>query len=210
LSSMIVTYPTFLDTLRPAVRIPSRVIDTAAVVTFSGLTAGLAQLHIALGFTPVPITGQTLAVMLAGTSLGWWRGALSQLLYWLAGIFMPFAWYADDKSGASIAAGWRIATGATAGYLAGFVIAAALVGLLAQRGQDRTFLTSFPAMLAGSAIIYVLGVGWLAFDLGVPVATGKTNAIGLGLAPFLVGDAIKVLLAGGLTPFAWRLVGKRS
>jgi biotin transport system substrate-specific component len=65
-------------------------------------------------------------------------------------------------------------------------------------------------MLAGSAVIYLLGVGWLAFDLGVPVATGKTNAIALGLAPFVIGDAIKVVLAGGLTPFAWRLVGKRS
>ncbi len=96
----------------------------------------------------------------------------------------------------------------TAGYLAGFVIAAAAVGYLAERGQDRDIATSIPAMLAGTAIIYTCGVLWLAYKLDVPVATGDTNAIGLGLTPFLIGDAIKLVLAGAVTPVAWLAVDR--
>jgi biotin transporter BioY len=111
--------------------------DAVLVVSFAVFTAVLAQVRFNLGFTPVPITGQTLAVLLSGTALGWRRGALSMGLYWLAGIFMPIAWYASDDSGTSVKAGWHIATGSTAGYLFGFVVAAAFVGYLAERGQDR-------------------------------------------------------------------------
>src|SRR3954470_17912992 len=81
--------------------------DGVLVTGFAVLTALSAQIKIDLGFTPVPITGQTFAVLLAGAALGWRRGALSQAVYWLAGIFMPVAWYADDKSGASVHAGWK-------------------------------------------------------------------------------------------------------
>ena len=122
---------------------------------------------------------------------------------------MPVAWYADDHSGTSVHAGWKIATGATAGYFAGFVLAAALVGYLAERKQDRDFATSVPAMLAGTAVIYVCGVIWLAHWLNIPVSPtgdGEANAISLGLTPFLVGDTVKLLLAGVLTPIAWQAV----
>jgi biotin transport system substrate-specific component len=194
--------------VRSGTKTPTWVKDVLLVVGFACFTALLAQVRISLSFTPVPITGQTLAVLLAGTTLGWRRGAASQLLYWVVGIVMPVAWYAGDSSGSSITEGWRIATGATAGYLAGFVLAAALVGCLAERGQDRAELTALPAMLAGSAAIYVCGVAWLAYDLDVPVATGDPSALALGFTPFVIGDVIKVALAGLIAPLAWRLVGR--
>jgi len=183
--------------------------DGVLVASFAALTALFAQIRIDLGVTPVPITVQTFAVLLAGAALGWRRGALSQAVYWIAGIFMPVAWYADDDSGSSIRAGWHIATGSTAGYLAGFVLSAALVGYLAEREQDRDFATSVPAMLAGTAVIYACGVLWLAHWLNIPVSPtgdGEPNAISYGLTPFLVGDTVKLLLAGALTPIAWQAV----
>lgn len=179
--------------------------DAALVAGFAVLTALSAQVRFQLGFTPVPISGQTFGVLVAGTALGWRRGALSQAIYWVAGIFMPVAWYAGDTTGTSVHAGWEMATGATAGYFAGFVLAAAVVGYLAESGQDRNLATSIPAMLAGTAVIYACGVLWLAYDLGIPVSSAEgDDAIALGLTPFLVGDALKLLLAGALAPLAWR------
>ncbi|MGB0210482.1 MAG: biotin transporter BioY [Ilumatobacteraceae bacterium] len=203
--------PRTLADLLPAPTVASQRItrDAALIGGFAALTAVLAQVKFSLGFTPVPITGQTLATLLAGTVLGWKRGAASQFVYWVAGIFMPFAWYANDETGSSISAGWNYAIGTTAGYMVGFVLAAALVGALAERGQDRDLMTSVPAMLAGTAVIYTCGVGWLAIKLDIPVATGETNAIGLGLVPFLIGDAIKLIIAGAAAPAVWRLL-KRS
>jgi len=200
--------PRTLADLLPAPTVASQRItrDAALIGGFAALTAVLAQVKFSLGFTPVPITGQTLATLLAGTVLGWKRGAASQFVYWVAGIFMPFAWYANDETGSSISAGWNYAIGTTAGYMVGFVLAAALVGALAERGQDRDLMTSVPAMLAGTAVIYTCGVGWLAIKLDIPVATGETNAIGLGLVPFLIGDAIKLIIAGAAAPAVWRLV----
>src|SRR5262245_61538088 len=197
----------------PSDRVGRLARDGALVAGFAVLTALFAQIRIDLGVTPVPITGQTFAVLLAGTALGWQRGALSQAVYWIAGIFMPVAWYADDQSGSSVQAGWNIATGTTAGYLAGFVVAAMIVGYLAERGQDRDLATSIPAMLAGTAAIYTCGVLWLAHKLNIPVSPtgeGEPNAISLGLTPFLVGDACKLLLAGALTPLAWSTVERFS
>jgi biotin transport system substrate-specific component len=176
--------------------------EVALVGGFTVLTAVLAQLRFTLGFTPVPITGQTFAVLLAGTVLGWQRGLASQALYWAAGIVVPFAWYADGTHG------WQVAHGTTAGYLAGFVVAAAVVGYLAERGQDRSIVTSIPAMLAGTAVVYACGVLWLAYKLNVPVADGETNAIELGITPFLIGDALKLTAAGLVTPLAWQAVDR--
>ena len=146
-------------------------------------------------------------MLLAGAALGWRRGALSQAVYWIAGIFMPVAWYAKNSAGK--ANGWSIASGSTAGYFAGFILAAALVGYLAERKQDRDLATSVPAMLAGTAVIYACGVLWLAHWLNIPVSPtgdGEPNAISLGLTPFLVGDTVKLLLAGARTPIAWQAV----
>lgn len=207
MTSIALPAPRTLADLLPQPGTRSRVLarDVALVCGFAVLTALAAQVRFTLGFTPVPISGQTFAVLLAGAALGWRRGAASQAVYSVAGIFMPIPWYAGDETGASISAGWQLATGTTAGYLAGFVLAAAVVGRLAERGQDRDLATSIPAMLAGTAVIYTCGVVWLSVHLGIPVATGETNAIALGLTPFLVGDALKLLLAGMLTPLAWRL-----
>jgi biotin transport system substrate-specific component len=205
------TVPTFADLLpRPTERSRRLAMDAGLVLGVAVLTALAAQIRIPLGFTPVPVTGQTFAVLLAGTVLGARRGALSQLAYWAIGIVAPMPWYAGDTTGASVAEGWQVATGATAGYLAGFVLAAAAVGYLAERGHDRSFSSSAPAMLAGTAIIYTMGVAWLAFHLSIPVVDGSPNAIELGLTPFLIGDLLKLLLAAVLTPLAWQALDRRS
>ena len=166
------------------------------VLGFALLTAGLAQVQLHLSVTPVPITGQTLGVLLAGGALGATRGGLSQLLYWVLGLTgLPF--YADH------AGGWESGTGTTFGYFVGFVFAAALIGWMAERRQDRNVATSIAAMSLGSLVIYVCGAGWLAHSLGISVANGETNAIGLGVTPFLLGDLAKLVLAGALLPAAW-------
>lgn len=172
-------------------------VTIALVVGFALLTAGAAQITIPLGFTPVPITGQTFAVLLAGAALGSWAGASSQLLYWgMGAVGLPF--YADG------AGGWTTATGATAGYLAGFIVAAWVVGYLAERRQDRSVATAIPAFLTGSVIIYLFGVTWLLVD--VDAFTTWEQALNAGLYPFIIGDLIKIALAGLLLPTAWKLV----
>ena len=176
-----------------------RVTTVALVVGFALLTALAAQIEIPLWFTPVPITGQTFAVLLAGAALGLRAGAASMALYWALGaVGLPFYSGGDG--------GWTAATGATAGYLVGFIVAAALVGLLAERRQDRAVLTAIPAFLAGSVIIYLFGVTWLMIDLGVD----STRALELGMTPFVIGDLVKVVLAGIALPAAWALTDRRG
>lgn len=179
--------------------------DAALVTGFALLTALAAQVSIPLGFTPVPLTGQTFAVLVAGSVLGAGRGAASQALYWAMGLVgLPF--YADGQGG------WEAGTGSTLGYLVGFVVAAALIGYQAQRRADRNVVSSMSSMAMGSVVIYVFGAAWLARHLGVPVAVsdpavmeGKT-AISLGVTPFLIGDVIKMALAGAVAPVAWTVV----
>jgi biotin transport system substrate-specific component len=188
---------------RPVIRSRAIVQDVVLVVGFALLTALCAQIAIPLGFTPVPLTGQTFAVLLSGAVLGIRRGALSQLVYWASGLIgLPF--YSGGKGG------WQAGTGATMGYLVGFIAAAAAIGFLAERKHDRNFATSLPAMLLGSAIIYAFGAGWLAYKLNIPVATGETNAILLGVAPFLIGDAIKAVVAAACTSAVWVAVSRRK
>lgn len=182
--------------------VSSRTRNLALVVGGALLTALAAQLAINLPWTPVPITGQTFAVLLVGGALGWKRGAASMALYVALGaVGLPF--YAESADGSR--GGWEVATGSTAGYLVGFVLSAAVVGWLAERGQDRRFDTSVSAMLAGTAITYVCGVAWLAHHLGVDSST----AMEYGLTPFVIGDALKLLLAGVLMPIAWSRFGER-
>ena len=168
--------------------------DAVLVVGAAGFVGALAQVSIHLSFTPVPITGQTVGVLLAGTALGWKRGATAMALYGLAGV-AGVPWFADHSSGY---------IGASFGYIVGFVLCAGLCGWLAERGADRSIMRSVPAMMAGEIAIYALGVSWLAVSLHV----GISRAIALGLTPFLVGDSIKTVLAAGLLPGAWKLTGR--
>lgn len=177
--------------------------DAVLVVGFALLTAIAAQIEIPLGFTPVPLTGQTFAVLLSGAVLGMRRGALSQLVYWFAGLTgLPF------YSGG--AGGWEKGTGATMGYLIGFVVASGAIGYLAEKKHDRNFATSLPAMLLGSTIIYAFGAAWLSIHLNLPLANGEQNAISLGVAPFLVGDLLKALVAAGCTTSVWAAISKNK
>ena len=189
--------------VQPTTRVRAIVRDVLLVVGFALLTAAAAQIEIQLGFTPVPLTGQTFAVLLSGAVLGMRRGALSQLVYWMAGLTgLPF------YSGG--AGGWKSGTGATLGYLVGFIVAAGAIGYLAEKKQDRNFATSLPAMLLGSTLIYSCGAAWLTTYLNIGFATGETNAISLGVAPFLVGDVIKALLAAACTTGVWAAINKRK
>ena len=189
--------------VQPTTRVRAIVRDVLLVVSFALLTAAAAQIEIQLGFTPVPLTGQTFAVLLSGAVLGMRRGALSQLVYWMAGLTgLPF------YSGG--AGGWKSGTGATLGYLVGFIVAAGAIGYLAEKKQDRNFATSLPAMLLGSTLIYSCGAAWLTTYLNIGFATGETNAIALGVAPFLVGDVIKALLAAACTTGVWAAINKRK
>jgi biotin transport system substrate-specific component len=177
--------------------------DVVLVLGFALLTAALAQFELHLSFTPVPITGQTLGVLLAGGALGARRGGLSQLLYWGMGLIgLPF--YANGDGG------WSNGTGSTLGYFIGFIVAAAVVGHLSERSQDRSLSTSFAAMTFGSVIIYIFGAAWLAHDLNIPIATGEANAIAYGVTPFLIGDLIKMAIAGALLPAAWAVANRKA
>lgn len=163
--------------------------DVALVVVAAGFVGALAQISIHLSFTPVPITGQTLGVLLAGTALGWRRAAASLALYAVAGV-AGLPWFAGGTSGYATA---------SFGYVIGFFFAATACGYLAGRGADRNVLRSVPAMLAGEVLIYAFGVAWLAFSQHL----GASAAISDGLTPFLAGDAIKAAIAAGLLPLAW-------
>ena len=184
--------------LQPARAIPTAVVWVAQVVGFALLTALFAQIRITLPFTPVPITGQTFAVLLSGAALGMWAGGASQFLYIVLGVFFPF--YAGGTSGT------EVLFGATGGYLFGFVIAAALVGKLAGRHHGRRVISAVTAFLTGSLIIYVFGV------IGLMAATATqfslVTALEKGVAPFIVGDVIKAYAAGLLLPAAWRLTNR--
>jgi biotin transport system substrate-specific component len=180
--------------------LPRSVVRDAVLISgFALLTAGAAQISIHVGTTPVPITGQTFAVLLGGATLGSWRGGASQLLYLVLGLFLPF--YAGGDRG------WDVVSGSTGGYLIGFVIAAVLIGWLAELGHDRKFSTAVPAFLAGTVLIWVIGSLWLAESLNIPFTAdvGEPSAINYGVAPFLVGDIGKALLAGVLLPAAWKV-----
>jgi biotin transport system substrate-specific component len=177
---------------RSAVRNAVLVIAGAA---FVGLAA---QVSIPLPFTPVPLTGQTFAVLLTAAALGMWRGVASMSLYAVAGL-AGIPWFAGASSafkGGALVVSF--------GYVLGFVAAAALVGWLAERGATRTAARTAGLMVLGNVVIYAFGATWLAAAIGVSLST----AISLGVTPFLVGDLLKVALAAGLFPLAWRAVEK--
>jgi biotin transport system substrate-specific component len=162
------------------------------VVAGSLLTALAAQVSIPLPFTPVPITGQTFAVLLVGAALGS-RRAAGMALYVAQGLAgLPV--FAGGK------AGLAVLLGPTGGYLNGFIAAAFVTGWLAERGWDRRPLTTALAMVLGNLVIYLLSVSWLAVFVGI------SKAPLLGMVPFLPGDLLKILLATAALPGAWWIV----
>ena len=171
--------------------------DAAFVLAGTALVAGAAQISVALPFTPVPITGQTFAVLLVGATLGTVRGTASLLLYLLVGI-------AGAPIYAHHAHGWAVVTSASGGYLVGFVLAAALTGFLAERRWDRRLSSSIGLMLTGNVVIYLVGLPWLAIVLN----TNLEKTLEFGLYPFIPGDTFKLYLAAAALPGAWKLVGR--
>ncbi len=172
--------------------------DVVLVVGAALFTALCAQFEIPVPGSPVPVSGQTFAVILGSAALGASRGTLAMGLYVLLGMVgLPF--YAGGESGVDVI--W----GATGGYLVGFIAAGWVVGTLAERGQDRTFLRAAPAFAAGQLLIFGFGVPWLAVSAGL----SASEAIAAGFTPFIVGGIVKAALAGALLPSAWRLVGRR-
>lgn len=177
----------------------SMTVSVVLVVAAAALTALAAQWRIVLPFTPVPITGQTFAVLLTGAALGATLGAAGQLLYVFAGL-LGAPVFTGGEGGLEY-----IKTSGTAGYLLGFIVAAALVGYMAERRQDRTFPTMFTAFILGSVVIYAFGVAGLVIILGWSLE----EAVVKGVVPFLLGDLIKAAAVGLLLPGAWRLVGEK-
>lgn len=166
--------------------------DAGLVLGGAVLTGLAAQVSVHTPLSPVPLTLETLAVLVTGAALGSARGALSMVVYLAAGS-AGVPWFAGHTHGVG---------GPSFGYVLGFVLAAAVVGELARRGSDRTVLSTLGLMALGSAVIYSVGAGWLAHDLGVSAA----RAIELGVTPFLLGDAVKIAVAALAFPAAWKLV----
>ncbi len=172
----------------------------------------IADYRIQLAVTPVPITGQTFAVLLVGGALGFRRGVLAVLLYLALGLFLPV--YAGGASGLSTIVGrsdGTVVLGLTGGYLLGFVLASAITGRLAELGWDRHLGGATAAMLIGNVAVYVVAIPWLALALPADVAGGHRleTAVALGLAPFVIVDLVKLLLAAAAFPTAWWIVGRR-
>ncbi|MGY4960604.1 biotin transporter BioY [Streptomyces sp. 900105245] len=173
----------------------SRVRDAALVLGGAVLTGLAAQLSVPVPGSPVPVTGQTFAALLVGASLGARRGFLSLALYAVAGV-AGVPWFAGGTSGGSAV---------SFGYILGMLLASAVVGALARRGADRSPLRTAGTMILGEAIIYAVGVPYLALAAHL----SASQAIAAGLTPFLLGDALKALLAMGVLPTAWNFANKR-
>jgi biotin transport system substrate-specific component len=172
----------------------SLVRDVALVVGGAALTGLLAQVAIPVAGSPVPVTGQTFAALTVGAALGWRRGLLALALYMVAGV-AGVPWFAQGGSGY---------VSASFGYVIGFVLAAGIVGVLASRGGDRNPVPTIGTMILGNAVIYAVGVPWLMMSLHVGLGAGWD----LGMKNYLLGDALKILLAAGALPVVWRLVDK--
>ncbi|WP_340561514.1 biotin transporter BioY [Streptomyces sp. GSL17-111] len=169
--------------------------DVALVLGGAALTGIAAQLAVQPPGFPVPVTGQTFAALLVGAGLGAQRALLSLGLYVVAGV-AGVPWFAQGGHGAGMPA---------FGYVVGMLLAAVVVGALARRGGDRSVLRTAGTMAVGTAIIYAVGVPYLA--VAADLSAGE--AVAKGLVPFLIGDALKAALAMAALPTAWSLVHRR-
>jgi len=190
------TIADFLVPVTVAERLNTRVRDSILVASgalFVYLTSLIVVPH-----DPIPWTGQTFGVLMVGGALGLRRGLLAVALYVLLGyVGLPF--FAEGKSGASVI------LGPSGGYLIGFIVAAAIVGRLAELGWDRRFGGAIGMMLIGSVIIYAIGLPWLAVAKDYTLSA----TIAAGLTPFILWDAVKLAVAAGIFPVAWWLIGRR-
>lgn len=191
--------PLTLGDLVPQPRVAPAARDILLVLGGAALTAVAAQLAITLPWSPVPYTFQTAAVLLVGTALGVRRGGAAMALYVLAGaIGLPV--YADGAAGVGQLFGF------TGGYLVGFILAALMVGRLAELGWDRSGPRAAGLMLAGTLLIYAVGVPVLALTTGMDLPTALYRGAGV----FLPWDIAKVVVAAGTLPLAWRLLGRSA
>jgi biotin transport system substrate-specific component len=182
--------PLVLADLVPAVRARNVVLVALGVL----FTALLAQVSIPVPGSPVPITGQTLAVVLTAAALGPARGVAVQAFYILSALVgLPF--YSEATGGVDVV------FGATGGYVVGFLPAAFLIGLAARRGADRNLLKSVPLFVAGQAVIFAVGVPWLALSTGMSAG----QALDAGFYPFILGGVVKAAVAGAVLGTAWSL-----
>lgn len=169
----------------------------ATIVLGAALTALAAQVSVPVPGSPVPVTGQTFAVLLTAAALGPARGLAAQALYLVVGLAgLPV--FANASHGASVV------FGASGGYLVGFLAAAVIAGWGARHGADRSPVRTLVLFALASGVIYLIGTAWLCLDTGMSASAG----IAAGVTPFLPGDAAKALLAAGLLPGAWWLAGQ--
>jgi len=191
-----ITLADFLVPIRVGERLGTRVRHIALVVAGTLFVSLCAQVYIPT--LPVPFTGQTFGVLLVGGALGFRRGLVALLLYLAIGaIGIPV--YAQGRSGLDVI------QGVTGGYLVGFVMAAALVGRLAELGWDRRIGGALAMMAIGTAVIYAIGVPWLKVAAGM----SWTDAVAGGMTKFLMWDAAKLAVAAGIFPLSWWLIGRR-
>jgi biotin transport system substrate-specific component len=193
-----ITLADFLVPIRVGESLSSRARHIVLILTGALLIYLTALVSIRVPGTPVPITGQTFGVLLVGGALGFRRGLAAVALYVLLGLVgLPV--FAEGKDGL------QVVLGATGGYLVGFLLAGSLVGRLAELGWDRNLVGALGAMAIGNALIYVIGLPWLAVTLGLT----PEEAIRGGLLPFLFWDVVKLAMAAVLFPAAWWVVGRR-
>ena len=193
-----ITLADFLVPIQVGERVGSRVRNIALIVAGALLIYLTARIAFPVPGSPVPVTGQTFGVLLAGGALGYRRGLSAVALYVAIGL-IGLPWFAEGKGGVNVI------LGASGGYLIGFIIAGAFVGRLAELGWDRRILGAVVAMLIGNVIIYLVGVPWLIAVQRLDLQAG----IAQGVLPFLLGDAIKLALAAAAFPVAWWVVGRR-
>jgi biotin transport system substrate-specific component len=194
-----ITIADFLVPIRVGERMGTRLRHIALIAIGALFIFLTAKIAIPVPGSPVPITGQTFGVLLVGGALGFRRGAASIAVYILIGLVgLPF--FAEGKGGVSVI------LGATGGYLVGFLVAGSVVGRLAELGWDRRIVGALGAMAIGNVVIYLIGVPWLMAVAHLDLPTG----IAKGLTPFLIGDAIKLILAAAAFPLAWWVVGRRA
>lgn len=188
------TFPTFAEAAWPT---SSRTARLMEAFIFSLLTAACAQIQIPLPFTPVPLTGQTFAVLLSGALLGSRWGAVSMAMY-LAEGFCGLPFFAGG------AAGIALLLGPTGGYLLGFIPGSWLAGQLAERGWDRSPWTAAAMMLIGSLVIFAFGLA------GLARFAAPSRLLFLGFFPFVPGDLLKACLAAAVLPLGWKLLNRKS